>query len=68
MEAHARELLETALTNAAGGVIMQAGPKLDGMVVDVKNPLIAQGVVQVNTWALAAVTRFGLSPAIWRRS
>jgi hypothetical protein len=62
MEAHARELLETALTNAAGAVIMKAGPALDGMVIDVKSPLIAQGVMQVNTWAQAAVTRFGLSP------
>lgn len=39
MEAHARELLETALTNAAGAVIMKAGPALDGMVIDVKSPL-----------------------------
>ncbi|MDB5584812.1 MAG: hypothetical protein JWR80_9988 [Bradyrhizobium sp.] len=62
MEAHARELLETALTNAAGSIVMKAGPKLDGMVIDVKNPLIAQGILQVNTWAQAAVVRFGLTP------
>lgn len=62
MEAHARELLETALTNAAGMVVMKAGPKLDGMVIDVKNPLIAQGVSQVNIWAQSAVQKFGLTP------
>jgi hypothetical protein len=62
MEAHVRELLETALTNAAGSIVMKAGPKLDGMVIDVKNPLIAQGILQVNTWAQAAVVKFGLTP------
>lgn len=62
MEAHMRELLETALTNAAGMVVMKAGPALDKMVIDVKSPLIAQGVLQVNTWAQSAVVKFGLSP------
>lgn len=62
MEAHARELLETALTNAAGMVVMKAGPALDGMVIDVKSPLIAQGVMQVNVWAQSAVQKFGLTP------
>jgi hypothetical protein len=62
MEAHARELLETALTNAAGMVVMKAGAKLDGMVIDVKSPLIAQGVSQINLWAQSAVEKFGLTP------
>jgi hypothetical protein len=62
MEAHARELLETALTNAAGLVVMKAGDKLNGMVVDVHSPLIAEGVSQVNLWAQSAVQRFGLTP------
>lgn len=62
MEAHARELLETALTNAAGMIVMKAGPALDKMVIDVKNPLIAQGVLQVNSLAQSAVVRFGLTP------
>ena len=62
MEAHARELLETALTNAAGMVVMKAGTSLDGMVIDVKSPLIAQGISQVNLWAQSAVEKFGLTP------
>lgn len=62
IEAHARELLETALTNAAGSLVMKAGAKLDGMTIDAKSPLVVQGVNQINTWAQSAVVKFGLSP------
>lgn len=40
IEAHGRDLLQTALTNLAGRVVVQAGPKLNDMVLDIKNPLI----------------------------
>jgi hypothetical protein len=62
MEAHMRELLDTALTNAAGSLVMMAGNKLDGLTLDVRSPLIAQGITQVNTWAQSAVVKFGLTP------
>jgi len=62
IEAHARELLETALTNAAGSLVMKAGAKLDGMTLDAKSPLVVQGVNQINQWAQSAVVKFGLTP------
>jgi hypothetical protein len=62
IEAHFRELLETAMTNAAGWVIMKAGPELDKMTFDVKSPLIVQAVMTINNLAGTAVTRFGLTP------
>jgi hypothetical protein len=62
MEAHMRELLETALTNAAGWVIIKAGPALDGMTFDVKSPLVVQAVMTINNLAGTAVKQFGLSP------
>lgn len=61
-EAHVRELLETALTNAAGWVVMRAGPNLDKMNFDVGNPLIKQGIITVNALAGSAVAKFGLGP------
>jgi hypothetical protein len=39
-----------------------ASNKLDGLTLDVRSPLVAQGVVQVNTWAQSAVAKFGLTP------
>src|SRR3569833_1298039 len=62
MEANMRGLLETALTNAAGWVIMKAGPALDGMTFDVKSPLIVQAVLTINNLAGSEVKQFGLSP------
>jgi hypothetical protein len=62
MEAHMRELLETALTNAAGWVVMKAGPELEKMSFDVKSPLIVQAVMTINSLAGTAVQQFGLSP------
>jgi hypothetical protein len=62
MEAHMRELLETALTNAAGWVIIKAGPALDGMTFDVKSPLVVQAIMTINNLAGTAVKQFGLSP------
>jgi hypothetical protein len=62
MESHARDLLETALTNAAGWVVIKAGPALDKMSFDVKSPLIVQAVMTINNLAGTAVKQFGLSP------
>jgi len=62
MEANMRGLLETALTNAAGWVIMKAGPELDKMTFDVKSPLIVQAIMTINNLAGSAVKQFGLSP------
>jgi hypothetical protein len=62
MEAHMRDLLETALTNSAGWVVMKAGPELDKMSFDVKSPLIVQAVMTINNLAGSAVAQFGLSP------
>lgn len=62
IEAHLRELLETALTNAAGWIVMKAGPELDKMTFDVKSPLIVQAIMSINSLAGSAVEKFGLSP------
>jgi hypothetical protein len=58
IEAHARDLLQTALTNLAGRIVMQAGPKLDGMVLDIKNPLIRSAVQSLPKMAGDAMKLF----------
>jgi hypothetical protein len=62
IEAHLRDLLETALTNAAGWVVMKAGPALDKMTFDVKSPMIVQAVATISNLAGSAVEKFGLTP------
>jgi hypothetical protein len=58
IEAHARDLLQTALTNLAGRVVMQAGPKINSMVLDIKNPLVQQAVKSLPNLAGEAVKMF----------
>ncbi len=62
IEGQARDTLQSALTNAAGLLVMKLGPKLDGMKIDVKSPLVADAIVTVNKLAGDAVRRFGISP------
>jgi hypothetical protein len=62
IEGQARDTLQSALTNAAGLLVMKLGPQLDGMKLDVKSPMIADAVNTVNKLAGDAVTRFGITP------
>lgn len=58
IEAHGRELLQSALTNLAGRVVVQAGPKLNDMVLDIKNPLIRTAVQSLPNLAGDAMKLF----------
>jgi hypothetical protein len=60
-EKKAMDLLQSALTNGAGRVVMLAGNKLDGINIDVKSQYIREAIVQVNKAAQSAVARFGLT-------
>lgn len=62
IEGQARDTLQSALTNAAGLLIMKVGPTLDGMKIDVKSPLVADAINTVNNLAGDAVRRFGITP------
>lgn len=62
IEASARDTLQSALTNAAGLLVMKLGPKLDQMNLDVKNPVVAQAINDVNKLAGDAIARFGITP------
>lgn len=62
IEGQARDTIQSALTNAAGLLVMKLGPKLDNMKLDVKSPLVVDAIVTVNKLAGDAVARFGLSP------
>lgn len=62
-EAHVRDALQTALTNAGGKAIMELGSKLDKVVIDAKTPAIANAVRYVNQAAFDSVQKSGLSPA-----
>jgi len=62
IEGQARDTLQSALTNAAGLLVMKLGPKLDGMTIDVKSPLVKDAIVTVNKLAGDAVARFGITP------
>lgn len=62
IEGQARDTLQSALTNAAGLLVMKLGPKLDGMKIDVKSPLVADAIVTVNKLAGDAIQRFGITP------
>jgi len=62
IEGHARDTLQSALTNAAGLLVMKMGPSLDKMKIDVKSPLVADAIITVNKLAGDAVNRFGITP------
>ncbi len=62
IEGQARDTLQSALTNAAGLLVMKLGPTLDGMKLDLKSALIADAVITVNKLAGDAVARFGITP------
>lgn len=62
IEGHARDTLQSALTNAAGLLVMKLGPKLDGLKLDVGSPLISDAINTVNKLAGDAVARFGITP------
>lgn len=61
MERKAMEVLQSALTNGAGRVIMLAGDKLSTIDLDVKNAYVREAILAVNKAAQAAVQKFGLT-------
>lgn len=61
MEAQARDTLQSALTNAAGRVVLTLGDKLKDVTLNVGLPEIKQAVLQVNNGAADAVSKFRLS-------
>lgn len=62
IEGQARDTLQSALTNAAGLLVMKLGPSLDKMTIDVKSPLVADAINTVNKLAGDSVARFGITP------
>lgn len=60
LERYARETLQSALTNASGGVIIALGDKLKDAKLDVHLPIIKDAVVNVNKRASDAVSHFKL--------
>lgn len=61
IEAHHREALQTALTNAAGLVIQRGAELAAGVNIDVKNPAIRDAILYVNQAAPDAVKYFGIT-------
>ena len=61
MEAQARDTLQSALTNAAGRVVLTLGDKLKDVKLNVYMPEIRQAILQVNNGAADAVSHFKLS-------
>jgi hypothetical protein len=61
MEHSLRDALQTALENAAGQIVMQAGKSLDGKTIEVGSPEMVQAINSVNKSALDAVQHFNLS-------
>jgi len=62
IEAHHREALQTALTNAAGLALMKFGGSLADKKLDLRHPLIKDGILYVNNAVPDAVRKFGLTP------
>jgi hypothetical protein len=62
IEGQARDALQSALTNAAGLVVMKLGPKLSDVKLDVHSPLVADAINTVNKLAGDSVARFGITP------
>ena len=62
LEATARDTLQSALTNAAGNVIVSLGDKLNTITLDPKSAWIKQAVDLVNVTAQDAVKRFAITP------
>lgn len=60
MDAHHRDALQTALTNAAGVALNRLGNDLKGKVVDVRNPAVLAAVDSVLKSAPDAIAYFGL--------
>jgi len=61
IEGHARDALQSALTNGAGKVVMLLGDKLNTITIDVKHPAVKSAILAVNAAAGEAIKRFGLS-------
>jgi hypothetical protein len=58
IEAHARDLLQTALTNLAGRVIVQLGPKLNDSALSIQNATIRAAVQALPNLANDAIKLF----------
>ena len=61
LETNARDTLQSALTNAAGRVVLTLGDKLKDVKLNVYLPEIRQAVLQVNNGAADAVKQFQLT-------
>ena len=62
IETARRDALQTAITNAAGQVVMQLGQNLSGATVHPSTPAVAVGVDYVKAAAGDAVKHFDLKP------
>jgi hypothetical protein len=58
IEAHARDLLQSALTNLAGRVIMQLGPKINEAEMSIRNPTIRAAALALPNLANDALNLF----------
>lgn len=63
IEAKHRDALQAALTNGAGLILSKLGGSLADKTIDVKSPLIAEGIEYVLKAAPDAVNKFGLAPS-----
>lgn len=61
IEAHARDALQSALTNLAGRVVMQLGPKINDAVLNIQSPLIRQAALELPNLAGDALKLFGIT-------
>jgi hypothetical protein len=58
IEAHGRDLLQTALTNLAGRVIVQLGPKLNDSTLSINNPTLRAAAQALPNLANDAINLF----------
>ncbi len=63
IEASHREALQSALTNGAGLILNKLGGSIADKTIDVRSPLLKEGIEYVLNAAPEAVKRFDLSPA-----
>ncbi len=64
IEAQHREAFQTALTNAAGYVIAQAGGRVEAMKLDVGSPAIQSAATMVIHAVPDALSFFGVTPTM----
>jgi hypothetical protein len=62
IDAKQRDALQTAVTNAAGLLVVRGVSSLDGKTIDVGNPLFAAAIKYVQDAVPGALKHFGLGP------